>query len=221
MDKQTALNILNLDASVTVDEAQKAYRRLAKKYHPDVNAGNEKYDNQMKQINLAFNCLAPILPKTRKKKQSQSKPQRFQNRPESNRKRQIFSQMLALIKRRYKALKTAFEQGKQSEKKNQSRPDTSKNSQKRPSGQMRFQEIFEQARGHSFRQDKKREPSPSDDSEKPISSTVKPFQGYASYMAYKKKMAAGKRKKNRSSAISRVEKIQPIRPVDPIESNRR
>src|SRR3989339_1205738 len=65
MDLKTALDILNLDAATTLAEAKKAYRALAKQYHPDVmdkTASAEKdAESRMKDINLAFRYLAPFL----------------------------------------------------------------------------------------------------------------------------------------------------------------
>jgi hypothetical protein len=65
MDLKTALDILNLDAAATLGEAKKAYRTLAKQYHPDVmgkTASIEKdAESRMKDINLAFRYLAPFL----------------------------------------------------------------------------------------------------------------------------------------------------------------
>jgi len=65
MDLKAALDILNLDAAATLSEAKKAYRALAKQYHPDVvgkTASTAKdAEARMKDINLAFRYLAPFL----------------------------------------------------------------------------------------------------------------------------------------------------------------
>jgi hypothetical protein len=65
MDLKTALDILNLDAAATLSEAKKAYRTLAKQYHPDVmgktDAAPKDAEARMKDINLAFRYLAPFL----------------------------------------------------------------------------------------------------------------------------------------------------------------
>ena len=65
MDLKTALDILNLDAAASLGEAKKAYRTLAKQYHPDVmgkTASTEQdAEARMKDINLAFRYLAPFL----------------------------------------------------------------------------------------------------------------------------------------------------------------
>lgn len=65
MDEQRAYKILDLKPPVSKLQAKKAYRGLAKKYHPDVCATQKKTkyaDLKMKQINLAFRFLLPRLP---------------------------------------------------------------------------------------------------------------------------------------------------------------
>ena len=36
---------------------QKKFKILVKKYHPDINAGNKKYEENLKQITLAYTQL--------------------------------------------------------------------------------------------------------------------------------------------------------------------
>ncbi len=79
MDKKTALGILHLDETATLAEAKKAYRSLAKQYHPDVieNKPSAETDTgaRMKDINLAFRYLTPFLKLNRPvKKSSESIP---------------------------------------------------------------------------------------------------------------------------------------------------
>ncbi len=49
--------ILGLDKGASVDEVKKAYRRLARKYHPDVNKAPDA-EEQFKKINEAFQVLS-------------------------------------------------------------------------------------------------------------------------------------------------------------------
>ncbi|MFI3212260.1 MAG: DnaJ domain-containing protein [Eubacteriales bacterium] len=50
-------NILGVSNTATAKEIQKAYRELARKYHPDVNGGNAKYDKIFTDINEAYKTL--------------------------------------------------------------------------------------------------------------------------------------------------------------------
>lgn len=49
--------ILGVDKNASQEEIKKAYRKLAKKYHPDMNAGNEKAQEKFKEINEAYEVL--------------------------------------------------------------------------------------------------------------------------------------------------------------------
>lgn len=49
--------VLGIDRNATEDEIKKAYRKLAKKYHPDLNPGNKEYEKKMVEINEAYEAL--------------------------------------------------------------------------------------------------------------------------------------------------------------------
>ena len=49
--------VLGVPQSATDDEIKAAYRRLAKKYHPDLNQGSAQAETKMKEINEAYNTL--------------------------------------------------------------------------------------------------------------------------------------------------------------------
>lgn len=58
--------ILGLDDNkVTVDEIKQAYREQAKKYHPDVNVGNNASEERFKDINEAYQVLSNGVSKRR------------------------------------------------------------------------------------------------------------------------------------------------------------
>ncbi|MDO8930517.1 MAG: J domain-containing protein [Bacteroidota bacterium] len=57
--------ILGIDKKASQEETKKAYRKLAKKYHPDKNPGNKEAENKFKQINEANEVLGD--PEKRKK----------------------------------------------------------------------------------------------------------------------------------------------------------
>ncbi|HJU88596.1 MAG TPA: molecular chaperone DnaJ [Gemmatimonadaceae bacterium] len=50
-------SVLGVSASASQDEIKKAYRRLAKKYHPDANQGDAKAAERFKEISEAYNVL--------------------------------------------------------------------------------------------------------------------------------------------------------------------
>ncbi len=48
---------LGVEQSASQDEIQKAYRRLAKKLHPDLNPGNKQAEDQFKDVTAAYDIL--------------------------------------------------------------------------------------------------------------------------------------------------------------------
>jgi len=49
--------ILGVDKSASTKKIKKTYRRLARKYHPDVNPGNDEAEAKFKEINEAYEVL--------------------------------------------------------------------------------------------------------------------------------------------------------------------
>jgi DnaJ-class molecular chaperone len=49
--------ILGVSKSSSVDEIKKSYRKLAKKYHPDLNPGNKEAEKKFKEISHAFDLI--------------------------------------------------------------------------------------------------------------------------------------------------------------------
>ncbi|MFN7131587.1 MAG: DnaJ domain-containing protein, partial [Myxococcales bacterium] len=51
-------DILGVQRSASADEIKKAYRKLAKKYHPDVNPNDKAAEEKFKEISAAFEVLS-------------------------------------------------------------------------------------------------------------------------------------------------------------------
>ena len=49
--------ILGVDRNASDEEIKRAYRKLAKKYHPDANPGDESAAKKMQEINDAYDRI--------------------------------------------------------------------------------------------------------------------------------------------------------------------
>ncbi|PUZ20959.1 curved DNA-binding protein [Chitinophaga costaii] len=58
MNVKDYYKILGIEKSATEDEIKKAYRKMAKKYHPDKNPGNKEAEEKFKEANEAYEVLS-------------------------------------------------------------------------------------------------------------------------------------------------------------------
>ena len=52
-----AFSILGLSVGMKWEKVQEKFKKLVKKFHPDMNAGNKKYEDKLKIITLAYTQL--------------------------------------------------------------------------------------------------------------------------------------------------------------------
>lgn len=58
MAKKDYYEILGISKNASAEEIKKAFRHLARKYHPDVNQGNKEAEEKFKEVNGAFQILS-------------------------------------------------------------------------------------------------------------------------------------------------------------------
>src|SRR5438270_12254412 len=57
MAERNFYDILGVSRNASTEEIRKAYRKLARKYHPEINPGNKEAENKFKEISAAYDAL--------------------------------------------------------------------------------------------------------------------------------------------------------------------
>lgn len=58
MSDRDPYSVLGIAKTASQDDIRKAYRKLAKKYHPDLNPGDKKAEEEFKALNQANDLLS-------------------------------------------------------------------------------------------------------------------------------------------------------------------
>ena len=79
--------VLGVSPNASEDEIRQAYRRLAKKYHPDLNPGDKTAAQKMNEVNAAYDAIknpqAYRQQQAQQRYQQQARPQ-YQNQQYHN-----------------------------------------------------------------------------------------------------------------------------------------
>ncbi|MCF6246756.1 MAG: DnaJ domain-containing protein [Desulfobacula sp.] len=222
MNKETAFRVLGLSASASLDQAKNAYRKLAKKYHPDVveNKTADAFfsDSKMKEINLAFRFLVPYLkPEPISEKMGKDKPFCKKKPGESIHSKKKFRVNI------FSVLKIFFVQGASALRQKQ-RTKTAIHSRSKTRQSIHNKETFDNVLKAIFSAGVNASPLTGVNAKRtkcrpnlrPGRQTRFTHSRYQQYMKMRKRYQPLSARKTQDIGIERVTKIDPVSPVDPV-----
>lgn len=227
MDKKTAFKILGLDAAVSFEEAKKAYRTLAKKYHPDLSGENPSPEGdteaKMKDINLAFRYLTPFLRTNKSTKKTEEPTKETKEKTDrepikNNSKKYEKDVAPSFLLKMSRVIAALFNKRNEPQVfKNKLKKETSP--EKSPGNSKGKNENFEDVlrKVHtkaSTRPEKRHSPE-----KKRNVTKSSPYSRYQKYMTLKRKMKSGRPGRHKDMSIGKVDKIDPIKPVRPVRKS--
>ena len=77
-------NILGVDADCSLSDIKDAYRKLSKKFHPDLNQGDPYFENRFKEVQEAYDILSSTFNRTKydnELRNNRSSYQQYQAKP--------------------------------------------------------------------------------------------------------------------------------------------
>ena len=213
MDRKEALKVLGLKGPVSLEQAKKAYRDLAKKYHPDVlgkGAGSpESSESIMKKVNLAFRSLMPYL----KSDPDFRKPEKNTGAHDpADARRDMGEHFRARLSAFFKTVLSGFLSTRTGPGATVNPGCGASHSTRPPADPVSFDKVLASVTPRDIINKSKRPQK----GQPPARQKTAAYQRYRDYIKIRKQMRSSLKNRSTSSRIEPVEKIDPIAPVNPV-----